>query len=204
MHKGRLEAFSDRMIAILITIMVLELKVPLGADLAALAPVGPVFLVYALSFVFLGIYWSNRHHMLQATKGQRQDPLGEPAPALLAFPDALRNGLDGGEPRGRPSHRGLRGRAVARGGRLHHSPGRDHRRPWPRLEARGGRSTRCEGEGLDARLRRRDPLAFVNPSFDRALRRRCPSVARAGPPDRIAAAAVARPRASPLAVTRLG
>src|SRR5215470_6738392 len=65
MHKGRLEAFSDGVIAILITIMVLELRVPHGTDLAALAPLGPVLLVYALSFVFLGIYWNNHHHMLQ-------------------------------------------------------------------------------------------------------------------------------------------
>ena len=67
MHKGRLEAFSDGVIAILITIMVLELKLPHGADLAALRPLVPVFLSYALSFVFLGIYWNNHHHMLQAT-----------------------------------------------------------------------------------------------------------------------------------------
>src|SRR5437899_9707403 len=66
MHKGRLEAFSDGVIAILITIMVLELRVPQGADLAALRPVLPHLLSYALSFVFLGIYWNNHHHMLQA------------------------------------------------------------------------------------------------------------------------------------------
>lgn len=66
MHKGRLEAFSDGVIAILITIMVLELHVPLGADLAALTPMLPKLLSYALSFVFLGIYWNNHHHMFQA------------------------------------------------------------------------------------------------------------------------------------------
>ena len=66
MHKGRLEAFSDGVIAILITIMILELKVPHGTDAASLGPVLPVFLVYVLSYVFLGIYWSNHHHMLQA------------------------------------------------------------------------------------------------------------------------------------------
>ena len=66
MNKGRLEAFSDGVIAILITIMVLELKIPHGADLDALRPVLPVFLTYVLSFVFLGIYWNNHHHMLQA------------------------------------------------------------------------------------------------------------------------------------------
>jgi uncharacterized membrane protein len=68
MHKGRLEAFSDGVIAILITIMVLELRVPHGADWAALGPVLPHFLSYLLSFVFLGIYWNNHHHMLQAAR----------------------------------------------------------------------------------------------------------------------------------------
>src|SRR2546430_1293514 len=66
MSKGRLEAFSDGVIAILTTIMVLELKVPEGADWAALRPLVPVFLTYVLSFVFLGIYWNNHHHMLHA------------------------------------------------------------------------------------------------------------------------------------------
>jgi uncharacterized membrane protein len=68
MSTGRLEAFSDGVIAILITIMVLELKVPHGADLAALRPILPVFLTYVLSYVFLGIYWNNHHHLLHATK----------------------------------------------------------------------------------------------------------------------------------------
>jgi len=64
MGKHRLEAFSDGVLAILITIMVLELKVPHGTELAALAPLIPVFLTYVLSFVYLGIYWNNHHHML--------------------------------------------------------------------------------------------------------------------------------------------
>jgi uncharacterized membrane protein len=63
-----MEAFSDGVVAILITIMVLELKVPHGADLASLRPVLPVFLTYVLSYVMLGIYWNNHHHMLQATE----------------------------------------------------------------------------------------------------------------------------------------
>ena len=67
MEKGRLEAFSDGVIAILITIMVLELKVPHGADWQSLAPLFPVFITYILSFIYLGIYWNNHHHMLQAT-----------------------------------------------------------------------------------------------------------------------------------------
>jgi uncharacterized membrane protein len=68
MSKGRLEAFSDGVIAIIITIMVLEMKAPLGADVAALRPVIPIFLSYVMSFVFLGIYWSNHHHLLQAAQ----------------------------------------------------------------------------------------------------------------------------------------
>ncbi len=68
MTKGRLEAFSDGVIAIIITIMVLELKVPHETTAAALAPLAPVFLSYVLSFVFLGIYWSNHHHLLHAVK----------------------------------------------------------------------------------------------------------------------------------------
>lgn len=66
MSKGRLEAFSDGVIAIIITIMVLELKVPHGTDWAALQPLLPVLLSYVLSFVYIGIYWNNHHHMLQA------------------------------------------------------------------------------------------------------------------------------------------
>jgi uncharacterized membrane protein len=68
MGKGRLEAFSDGVIAIIITIMVLELKVPHEAGLAALRPLIPVFLSYVLSFIYLGIYWNNHHHLLQAVR----------------------------------------------------------------------------------------------------------------------------------------
>ena len=68
MSKGRLEAFSDGVVAILITIMVLELKVPQGTDFAALKELTPIFLSYVLSFVFLGIYWNNHHHLFQAAK----------------------------------------------------------------------------------------------------------------------------------------
>jgi uncharacterized membrane protein len=66
MSKNRMEAFSDGVIAILITIMVLGLKVPQGRDAAALLPLAPVFLSYVLSFIYLGIYWNNHHHLLQA------------------------------------------------------------------------------------------------------------------------------------------
>jgi len=68
MQKGRLEAFSDGVIAVIITIMVLEMKVPHGTDPAALAPLIPVFVSYVLSYVYVGIYWNNHHHMLHATR----------------------------------------------------------------------------------------------------------------------------------------
>lgn len=66
--KSRLEAFSDGVIAIIITIMVLELKAPHGADFAALRSLLPAFLSYVMSFIYLGIYWNNHHHLLHATK----------------------------------------------------------------------------------------------------------------------------------------
>ncbi|MDP9004413.1 MAG: TMEM175 family protein [Verrucomicrobiota bacterium] len=66
MEKNRLEAFSDGVLAIIITIMVLELKVPHGSDVSSLKPLLPVFLSYVLSFVYLGIYWNNHHHLLKA------------------------------------------------------------------------------------------------------------------------------------------
>ena len=68
MSKGRMEAFSDGVLAIILTIMVLELEVPHGANPADLLPLLPIFLSYVLSFVYIGIYWNNHHHLLQATK----------------------------------------------------------------------------------------------------------------------------------------
>jgi uncharacterized membrane protein len=68
MGKGRLEAFSDGVLAIIITIMVLEMKVPQGTELESLLPTLPVFLTYVLSFAYVGIYWNNHHHMFQVCK----------------------------------------------------------------------------------------------------------------------------------------
>jgi uncharacterized membrane protein len=68
MSKGRLEAFSDGVLAIIITIMVLQLPMPMGAGLGALRPVVPVLLSYLLSFIYIGIYWNNHHHLLQAAQ----------------------------------------------------------------------------------------------------------------------------------------
>src|ERR1051326_1730659 len=68
MSKGRMEAFSDGVLAVVITIMVLELKSPHGTSLAALRPLVPVLLSYVLSFIYIGIYWNNHHHLLHATE----------------------------------------------------------------------------------------------------------------------------------------
>ncbi|MFC0183060.1 TMEM175 family protein [Pseudarcicella hirudinis] len=68
MGKGRLEAFSDGVLAIILTIMVLEMKVPHGNSLSSIIPVIPVFMSYVLSFVYIGIYWNNHHHMMHAVQ----------------------------------------------------------------------------------------------------------------------------------------
>jgi uncharacterized membrane protein len=68
MGKGRMEAFSDGVLAVIITIMVLEMRSPHGSDLAALRTVLPIFLSYLLSFIYIGIYWNNHHHLLHATE----------------------------------------------------------------------------------------------------------------------------------------
>lgn len=68
MNKNRLEAFSDGVLAIIVTIMVLELKAPHGSDLAALKPLMPVFISYVMSFLFVGVYWGNHHHLLHMVK----------------------------------------------------------------------------------------------------------------------------------------
>ena len=99
MGKGRLEAFSDGVIAIIITIMVLEMKVPHGDDTGRRSPLLPVFLSYVLSFVYVGIYWNNHHHMLHAsTTRHRRGAVGQPAPAVLAVAVSVRHRLDGGKP----------------------------------------------------------------------------------------------------------
>ena len=95
MEKSRLEAFSDGVLAIIITIMVLELKVPHGADLAALKPLLPVFLSYVLSFIYVGIYWNNHHHICRHGAGQRRNSLGKSTSAVLVVAVTFRDGWMG-------------------------------------------------------------------------------------------------------------
>src|SRR5580765_5079757 len=98
MDKGRLEAFSDGVIAIIITIMVLELKVPHGDRLQDLIPLLPVFLSYVLSFLYVGIYWNNHHHMLQASTAVTGGMLWANLHLLLAIIVSVRHRMDGAEP----------------------------------------------------------------------------------------------------------
>ena len=96
MTKGRLETFSDGVIAIIITVMVLEMKVPHGDDLNSLKPVFPVFLSYILSFINVGIYWNNHHHMMHAVQHvNAKSNVGEYAFAFLAFADTFCFSMDG-------------------------------------------------------------------------------------------------------------
>lgn len=96
MEKNRLEAFSDGVIAIIITIMVLELKVPHGGDLKNMMPLVPVFFSYVLSFIYVAIYWNNHHHLLYASrKVNGRILLGKSAFVILAFIGAGYNRLDG-------------------------------------------------------------------------------------------------------------
>ena len=113
MGKERLEAFSDGVIAIIITIMVLELKVPHGADWATLAGRCPVFLSYVLSFVYLGIYWNNHHHLLHAVDAASTAAILWANLHLLFWLSLIpvRHRLDGREPLRAGADRGLRRRA---------------------------------------------------------------------------------------------
>ena len=143
MGKGRLEAFSDGVIAIIITIMVLELKVPHGASFNDLLPLLPVLGSYVLSFIYVGIYWNNHHHMLHVVHEVSGGVLvGQPAPAVLAVADAVRHRLDGREPF--PDRAGcrLRLRAADVRHRLHHPGAQPDRATtaktprWPTPSAR--------------------------------------------------------------------
>ena len=93
---GRLEAFSDGVMAVIITIMAFDLKAPLGPDFSDLRRRLPALLIYVLSFTFIGIYWNNHHHLLRATAADhRGRHVGEPAPALLALADSRAHGVGG-------------------------------------------------------------------------------------------------------------
>ena len=162
MTPGRLEAFSDAVIAIVITIMVLDLHIPHGSICAALRPLVPVFLTYVLSFVFLGIYWNNHHHLLAATETVTAAPLGEPAPPVLALAVSIRDGLDGREPFRDRADRLVRRRTPVRRDRVLRAADGDRCASRARLGARPGARPDWKGR---SRLCSTPPavgLAFVS------------------------------------------
>ena len=166
MGKGRVEAFSDGVIAIIITIMVLELKVPHGDDAGRRSRrCWPVFLSYVLSFVYLGIYWNNHHHMLHAVPArQRRRALGEPASAVLAVarsrsPPAGWARTTSRRCRRRSTACVLLMAAIAYWILQTH----DHRRAGAGLGARARGRRRLQGQALARRsTSSRSPLAFVS------------------------------------------
>jgi energy-coupling factor transporter transmembrane protein EcfT len=123
-------------LTILITIMVLELKIPHTANWAALPPVLPVFLVYALSFVFLGIYWNNHHHMFHLVDQVNESILWANMNLLFWLSaGTVRHRLDGRELLRSTADSGVRRRPFVIGIRLHHSPEHDHRPSGSGLQA---------------------------------------------------------------------
>ena len=135
---------------------------PHGTTWGALRAALPVLLAYALSFVYLGIYWNNHHHMLHAvTRVNGADPVGEPAPAVLAVPGPVRDRMDGREPLPPRPDRRVRRRSCSRP--LAYSPagGAAARRGRPIAAARGDRPGR-QGQGLAVALLRGHRAAFVD------------------------------------------
>ena len=106
MGTNRLEAFSDGVLAVIITIMVLELKLPHGERVEPLVPVFPPP-SYVLSFIYLGIYWNNHHHLLHSTECDGRDIVGESASPVLALAVSVHDGLDGRKPFRGPADGGL-------------------------------------------------------------------------------------------------
>ena len=132
MGKTRLEAFSDGVLAIIITIMVLELKVPHGDDLATLKPLLPVFLAYVLSFIYIAIYWNNHHHLMHTVDHVSASILG-PILHLLFWlsVDSICHRLDGGEPFFRDAYRPVWFHIADGRNRLLDSATGHHPQPWP-------------------------------------------------------------------------
>ena len=189
MTTGRLEAFSDGVIAIIITIMVLELKVPRGGDLAAVRPLVPVLAAYVVSFVYVGIYWNNHHHLLHAAERVDGGVLWANLHLLfwLSLVPVVTDwvGLNPAAPTPAAAYGVvllMAGRGVQHPGRPAGPRGRPGVATGP-----GGRRAGREGHGLVGRVRGRR-RAGVRPAVAGRpdVRRRRRPVARARPADRAA------------------
>ncbi len=182
MSKARMEAFSDGVIAIIITIMVLELATPEGDDFRALTPLLPVFLAYVLSFIFVGIYWNNHHHMLHAVDRINGRILW--ANNHLLFWLSLTPFVTGWL-----GHNHVAAAPTAAYGvvqicaafALLDPAGRDSRRARAAFKARKGGRQRRQGKALARALCRRDRAGVRQPvDLDRHLHHRCGHVAHPG------------------------
>jgi transmembrane protein TMEM174 (potassium channel)/uncharacterized protein DUF2845 len=189
MNKTRLEAFSDGVIAIIITIMVLELKVPHGTELATLMPLLPVFLSYVLSFIYLAIYWNNHHHMLHTSHKVTGPILWANLHLLFWLSLIPFTTVDGRESFRRVADGALRRRSSDGGDRLLHPPDHDHRVPGEGFAS----PPRGWPQGLE-RLAITDLLCGRNPDrlqfalgFKSDLPHCCTHVARARSQDRTGA-----------------
>ena len=191
MRTGRLEAFSDGVIAIIITIMVLEMKVPHGDRLDDLLPVLPVLLSYVLSFIYVGIYWNNHHHMLHATKTVTGAMLW--ANLHLLFWLSLFPFATGwmGENHFTAAPTALYGVVLLMAAiRVLPAPAGDHPRGGAGLDSEKGPRARLEGQAVAGALYRGDcfdPAFAVDRRGD--LRDRCAHLADSGPPYREGSAA---------------
>ena len=183
MNTGRLEAFSDAVIAILVTIMVLELKVPHGTSINALRPLLPTGLTYVLSFTYLGIYWNNHHHMLQLTDKVNGNVLWANLHLLFwlsLFPVATGWMGQNGFAKVPTACYGVVLLLAAVAYYVLQQVIISTQGPGSRLQAAIGQ--RPEGEDLACRLRSSDPAGVRKPlGSDRSLRRRRAHVVRTGP-----------------------
>ena len=186
MTTGRLEAFRDGVIAIIITIMVLEMKVPHGDALKDLRPLLPVFLSYVLSFLYVGIYWNNHHHMLHTCTAVTGAMLWANLHLLFwlsLFP--FTTGWMGEKPFHRSTHCALRASAVDGRNRLPPAAGGDHQRARPGINPQEGSRPRLERQAVAAAvcLSNRCSVAFCLAGASDPCDR-CTDLADSGPAHR--------------------
>src|SRR5579884_2530317 len=199
MTKDRLAAFSDGVIAVIITIMVLELKAPHDAGFNALRQELPGFLSYVLSFVYVAIYW-NKSPPLSASRrtGRRHRAVGQPAPPVLAVAHTLcdelaRRASPGSDPGGL-----VRRRAVPGGDRLAVAADGDHQGAWPGVGIRPRARYGHQGQGLTGALPHRHRVGLPRCAARRSnVRPRRADLAGAGPARRAGGAAIVKRRPAP-------
>jgi Endosomal/lysosomal potassium channel TMEM175 len=183
MGKNRLEALSDGMIAIIITIMVLEMKVPHGESIEFLMPLIPVFLSYVLSFVYLAIYWNNHHHMIHTCK-KVTGPILWANLHLLFWLSLIPFATGWREPFWVRAIRAVRRSASDGSDRVLDTSATDHLLAGCQLDSQEGRRKRLEGQVITGSVRRSDPVGFLVAMGRFGVVRACrAAMAHTGPTD---------------------